>query len=389
MSDDEVRARLTRIVRREEALRITDASLLDGGWAGYADRIDLPLSFRSCGSQAEMLSLAGRQQDDWLDRDGTPLWRMTVFDHPDDRGGRARTLHAAFDHFVTDGRSMHLIEQELTAPAGAPGRTAARRSYRDWVARQHAHYPWDDPRPTSPAREFWHRHLAGTSVDRPTALPFARVPPPGTPARITSVNLPVPLSAAALRAGAARLGVSPFLLVLTAVAGVTAQEAGTDDITLRVISNGRPAGHLNTLGWLADSFPVRLSHPELPDAQRSLTPTTAVWAQLLEFHTTPIGWIRATCPPAAENEIPRERRRMQLVVNFVAHDIGGKYEVATEESTEPGDIDGLHIVVLPGPDGRLRLGAMFSPGFFPPRETRAFLDGLVKGIARLALHGNR
>lgn len=54
---DQIRDRLTALVQRECALRITDASLDDGGYVGYSSSLDLPLRVMSAGSPADRKSV--------------------------------------------------------------------------------------------------------------------------------------------------------------------------------------------------------------------------------------------------------------------------------------------------------------------------------------------
>ncbi|MDH6575307.1 condensation domain-containing protein [Kitasatospora sp. MAP5-34] len=385
VGDELFRERLTRVVRREEALRIVDGSLEDGGWIDYAADVAVPLDFRFCDSEEEMSTLARELAGRTFERVGSALWAVTVIGYRARNGRPARAACTVFDHFVTDGHSMHLLQKELSqAPTARPRHADSR--YRDWVDWQRTRFPVPDTRPSSHDRDFWHLHLAGTGADRPTRLPFATLPEPGAPGEITSMNLALPVTAAGLRARAQMLGISPFLVVLASFAATVSGLSGATDLTFRVIVGGRPTDHLNRLGWFADSVPLRLAHPELADPLRSVAEVNARWSEVLAHQTTPLDYIRAACPPSPEHEIDPARRRMQLVLNFVPQDLGGMYSEEVPELTVPGDIDGLHLTLLPGPDQRLRLGAMFNPGAFPKQATHDFLQHAIDDLAELVKH---
>ncbi len=380
ISDDLLLARLAEIVRDEEALRIATGTLDRGATVGYAPAIEIPFRRQRAGCAEEMLALAGQAAARTFERDGRPLWEFTVFSYTDEQGEPARSACVVLDHFVTDARSMQVMEQELTRDAGAP-RPRGRGRYRDWVQSQRSQFPMPGGGSTGAAPEFWSRHLDGTSADRPTALPFTTVPARLLKSEVSSINLPIPVSSELIRSAARHLGLTPFVLIFASIAASVAAAAGTDDITLRVIVNGRPPGYGKTLGWFADSVPVRLASPGLHDPSQALATVRKVWAEVLEFQTTPLDYIRQACLPDPRLDVPPERRRMQLVVNYVPHDIGGMYSERVPERTKKGDIDGLHVVVLPGPDGQLRLGALFNPEHFPGKPTRLFLQRLVSELA--------
>jgi hypothetical protein len=322
ISNELLLSRLAEIVRDEEVLRIVTGTVYGGATVGYAPAIEIPFRHQRAADAEEMLALAGQAATRIFERDGRPLWEFTVFSYTDEQGQPARSACVVLDHFVTDARSMQLMEQELTRVAGAP-RPRGRGRYRDWVQSQRSEFPMPGSGSAGSAPRFWSRHLDGTSADRPTPLPFTTVPARLLKSEVSSINLPIPLSAELLRSTARQLSVTPFVLIFASIAATVAATAATDDITLRVIVNGRPAGHGKTLGWFADSVPVRLASPGLDKPSQALAIARNVWAEVLEFQTTPLDYIRQACPPEPRLDVPPERRRMQLVLNYVPHDIGG------------------------------------------------------------------
>lgn len=374
---DQVLSRLAGIISRERALRIVESGRrgTQDGWVRYLDAIEPPVAQLACTSRADAVETARQLAIERFMRDGQPAWRFGLLSYPADCGRTALLGCVALDHFVSDGRSMHLLQLEL-AGLGETGTGKRHGNYREWVSGQRSRFPFYETRTDTAAQRFWRSHLDGTSADRQTVLPFSTIPEPAAPAQIRSLNFGQPLSIESIRREAARRGVTPFLLVLAAVTATVAQTSSADDITLRLISSGRVHRYLDNQGWFADSLPIRLCDARLTDFDRALAAVHQRWSQMLQFHDTPLGYIRAACAPIRP-PVDEQPERRQLVVNFVPHEIGGMYPESVEENTADGDIDGLHLILLADQAGRCRLGAMFSPAHFATAGVRSFVADLT------------
>jgi hypothetical protein len=185
----------------------------------------------------------------------------------------------------------------------------------------------------TPARDFWRRYFEGSAPSHANALPFCD---PGS--RLTGlerhVNRELPLAAEELRAAARRLGTTPFLLFAGCVAAAVAQESGEDDVTLRYVAHGRFPPFLRTIGWFADNSGLRVRDPALADPQRAVRAATASRMELIEFETTPWGYVMDVCPGSVMEQ-------PQVVLNFFPLDEDGPVETPPDVTTggaepEPG-----------------------------------------------------
>lgn len=377
VSDDEFRSRLAAMTDREDALRITNASL-DDDCTVYAPAAAAPLSVERCDSFDDMIALASAKAREQFHRDARPLWAVTVIEHPDGRGRRVRHACTVFDHLVADGRSMHLVQRELIGGETAGG---GRGRYREWVSWQNREFPRSGSVSGSLTRGFWLRHLDGTPADRATPLPFA-TEHPAPRDLITVLNARAPVSSDAVRRVTRRLRTSPFVLVLAAVASLVAAGTGESDLTMRVISSGRPPKFANTLGWFADSLPIRLRDPLLRDPQRTVTVAGAAWSDILRSHyVAPWGYVHDVCRPGGSAAAEFDRR--QLVINFFPHDLGGMFSPDIPEKTAPGDIDGIHLLIWPRFDDCFGLRFLFNPDHFAIEGVRSFLHRLARQLTEL------
>jgi len=379
VTDEEFLARLVAMTDREDALRIIDASLHEDRTV-YAPATAPPLSVNHCDSFDDMIALASAKSLGQFDRDGRPLWEVSVIEHPDGQGRRIRHACTVFDHLVADGRSMYLVQQELL---GRENTGTGHGRYRDWVSWQNREFSRSGSAAAtaSPIGEFWLQHLNGTPADRATPLSFA-TDEPAPRQLITMLNACAPVSGDAVRAAARRLRTSPFVLVLAAVASLLAVDTDESDLTMRVIGSGRPPRFANTLGWFADSLPIRLHDPSLRDPHRAVTVAGSAWSDILRSHyVAPWDYVVDVCRP--DDATDTEFDRKQLVINFFPHDLGGMFSPDIPEKTGPGDIDGIHLLIWPRYDGRFGLRILFNPDHFAIGGARSFLDRLARQITTL------
>ncbi|HET9898157.1 MAG TPA: condensation domain-containing protein [Streptosporangiaceae bacterium] len=382
VTDRDLHARLRRVVDREDSLHIVDATMRDGGWVTYRPDLPLPLRYETCESFADIRAAASAATSGQFNRDGRPLWEVVVLKYADPAGRITRHACCVFDHLVSDGRSMHLLQNELMGDVEA--NAASRGRYADWVNWQSQEFPRSGGRRTTPTREFWLRHLDGTLADRPTPVPFAISSPVGGGGLLTTTTVDLPIQVTALREAAQALRATPFLLVFANAVSWIARATSVSDVTTRIISNGRPLPYLCAQGWFADSLPVRMRDPKLADPARALSMARQILSQMLRFpYQAPWEYIRTACAP--DNiQVSEETGRGQLVINVLPHASEGVLAESECERTVPGDIDGLHMLVLGNATGRCRLQAVFNPDDFSLAGVRMFLEDLAQQLTEIS-----
>lgn len=378
MTPADLRRRLSEIVRREEVLRITDVPDGGDGYVSYSPAIEPPLRYEQADSAGQMTDITARLSRCPLARHGGPLWRATVIEHPDDSGQTMRTLCAAFDHLVTDGRSLQLFGDELTgADASRTGRQHGR--YQDWVMWQRQRFPWNAAGERTAAREFWRRHLDGTPADRDTELPFCSSPAAPLSGTVYTMHHDPPISARLVRLAARKLRATPFLLMVAGVAAAAGMDTRMDDLTLRITTSGRPAEYLDTHGWFSDCVPMRLRHTSLHDPWHALRAARSSWLEIFEYQTTPWDYVRAVSAlpghPAA--------RPVQIGINFIPYEAAAITVDDIADGTGAGDVAGLQMSIAPGRQAAYHLACQFDPARFMPPDVRAFLGLLDARLGQL------
>jgi len=375
---DQIRDRLTALVQRECALRITDASLDDGGYVGYSSSLDLPLRVMSAGSPAELKAIAARMSHRAFPRQGGPMWEVAVIEHPDDFGRPRRSLCAVFDHLVSDGCSLQLFRDEIMAgnhrPAGGQN-----GSYLDWVDWQREQFPVDAPEIPTAARDFWRRYLDGTTLFRAPALPFSvkEMRPSGS---VHVIRRDLPASAATLRSAAGTLRTTPFLLILGSVACAISEAGGENDVTFAVSVSGRRSGFLDTQGWFAGPVPVRVRDKSLGSLRHAVQAATRAWVTTLEFQDTPWDYISLVC---GDPEATVRYRQAQVDINFLLFDIEEIASHGYEDQTIPGNLSTLRLGVVAQDGGTYHLDCQFDPERFVVTEVHAFLRRVADNLIQL------
>ncbi|MBD2784446.1 amino acid adenylation domain-containing protein, partial [Xenorhabdus sp. DI] len=163
-------------------------------------------------------------------------------------------LALRFHHLVSDHLTLELIFAEIALILQEKAeRLPAALPYRNFIAQSVS-------TPTDEHEAYFRTQLA--EVDEPTA-PFGvlKVQTDGEP--VTEARLPVaPDLAAAVRAQARRLGVSPSVLFHVAWAQVLAKTCGRDDVVFGSVLLGRLQGGANAervLGMFINTLPIRVS----------------------------------------------------------------------------------------------------------------------------------
>jgi len=284
-------ASLAVVVRRHEALRTTFAvrGELPVQLIAPAGPVALPLVDLAAvagaahlqaggaplrGAELERLVHAAARRPFALDGSGGPLLRVQLLR----LGEREHVVLVAMHHAVSDGWSMGVFVQEMTAlyaaarrgprPAGPPAAPplplpageldrvlpALPLQYADYAVWQRE---WLQGEVLASQLEFWRRHLAGA----PPALemPTDRPRPPRQTYRGGQEILALP---AALREGAEalsrRLGVTPFMVLWSLFAALLSRYSGQDDLVVgTAIANRRWAELEGLIGLLANTLALR------------------------------------------------------------------------------------------------------------------------------------
>ncbi|MEV7226381.1 amino acid adenylation domain-containing protein [Polymorphospora sp. NPDC051019] len=183
-----------------------------------------------------------------------PLARLALITH----GPGRHSIVVTFHHAILDGRSLHMLLDEVVAEydattAGQAYEAPTRPAFRDFAT-------WAGTRATDADREFWTGRLAG--VPLPTALPLANAPVGPSarpdPSRETTLTLTAAETAALNEAGAAA-GVPLSTLVNAAWAVLLHRYSGSDDVVFggtRTCRRGTVDGAELMMGLLINTVPL-------------------------------------------------------------------------------------------------------------------------------------
>ncbi|MFE0589822.1 amino acid adenylation domain-containing protein [Micromonospora echinospora] len=198
-----------------------------------------------------------------FDSSTAPLARVTLITH----GAEQHTLAVTLHHAILDGRSVHMLLDEVCAEhdalvAGRPYVAPPRPPFRDYAV-------WAAARPLHADRRFWSTRLAGARL--PTPLPLTGRPdaPPrdASSVRETTRSLDAGTTAA-LVATARSVGVSLGTLVTAAWSVLLHRYAGTDDVVFgstRTCRRDTVDGADRMLGLLINTVPTRIRvEPDRP-----------------------------------------------------------------------------------------------------------------------------
>lgn len=381
LKTEHLRDRLSELVSREDALRITEFSYADDdGYVTYSPVLDLPVYETRADTASELDAITSRMLNRPFGHRG-PLWEMAVIEHPDESGRPARSACAVFEQLISDGRSLHLFRSELTGEnVGAVGQQHGR--FRDWAAWQRRQFPMEETGTKTAAGEFWLRYLGGTPPDRGTMFPFFSSPAGRLGGYVQVIHDELPVSMGTLRSAAGRLKSSPFLLFLASVASAIGVVAGLDDVTLKVNTSGRPSRFLDTMGSFADNAPIRIQSRSLSDPHHALTAAKSAWLETIEFQAAPWDYIRAVsalpCSGSAAVNPP------QVMVNFMPWNVHRRWHSQRESRQYPGaSLDTFELIMMPGGDGKCHLDCQFDPERLAPAGVNDFLKVLASILTRL------
>lgn len=374
---EEVRKQAAELIDREDVLRIVEVSGGDGGYVEYADSLDPPIAQIQVSSREALQETIARMTFHRFPRAGGPLWDMALVEHPDPAGRPARTLCATFDHLISDGRSMHLFRSQIGSTRSNP--LGRRGTYPRWVTWQRDQFPEDAGVETA-AASFWRGYLDGVRADTAPALPFCTSPAGPLTGSVRTLFMDLGATKAMLQSAAARLKVSPFILILATTAVTVARMAGVGDVSFRVNTTGRPAEFVNTLGWFASCIPVRIRDDDLSDPARALSASRSSWLRTLAFQATPWDYITAIC---GQDDSVLTGRPPFMDVNFIPEEVIEIPPSSGGEMTHAGELGTLQLNVGAVGEDRYLLGCQFDPGRFDTQGARAFLGSLVDALGQL------
>jgi hypothetical protein len=363
--DEDLLLGLREVLKQQEALQITQMTLANGGSATYTRSYPLPIRYQSCKSLDELKGAINKELAIPFKRNGQPLWHVTIF-----QTYEVRYACCKFDHLISDGQSMQLFQQYFlsTDPSSAQPLNSP---YRQWVAWQHTHFP-KGPHPPTPEGEFWLRHLDGTSADRPTPLPFAIKGNQRNRHLLTIIEMDFPVVNTAVQDIARAYHVTPFQIIASHIIANTAALSAVQDLTVRIINHGRPTRYLDTLGFFADSMPVRVRGARLSDSDKALTVLNAELSQIsVHGYMAPWEYIREVSSLRSSGDVPNMNRQ-QLVINYLPPAEERFLDEQPREITVQRDIDGLHLAVT-GNGDTTRIQAAFNPDDFAREGVRSFI----------------
>jgi hypothetical protein len=224
------------------------------------------------------------------------LWRVVMLPPPAAESATGGVLCAVFDHLICDGVSLEQFAAGVASPTlplvGSAG------TYNAWLRWQLRTFT-DAPNADS---AFWRSHLDGTPANMPTPFPAPSVVTPGT-YHVAEVASPV--TASELRQACVRLRTTPLPLILGATASAISRLAAAEAVTLHVVLAARPALYARVFGFLANTVPIRLSTPRLPDLAYAFARARAVWPDIIDHQFAPYEYVKRMCgsvtTPAAGN----------------------------------------------------------------------------------------
>ncbi|HWO59216.1 MAG TPA: amino acid adenylation domain-containing protein [Umezawaea sp.] len=252
-----VRAALTALVERHEALRTTFTDVDGFGVQVIRPAVDADVVEADLTGAAEpVLRQRLREEASRIfDLRTGPLFRATLFR----LGQREHVFALVMHHIATDGWSMGVLADEF----GACYSAAVRGESADLPALpiQYADYAaWQRDRLTGPDADrhldYWRDRLAGVT---PLALPVDHPRPSvrASAGAVRFVDLPAD-AVAALKDLARERGATVFMALLAATKLLLARYCGQRDITVGTASSGRDRAELEgVVGFFVDTVVLR------------------------------------------------------------------------------------------------------------------------------------
>ncbi|MFD7449813.1 condensation domain-containing protein [Kitasatospora sp. NPDC059827] len=397
VDEEQVRSALAALTARHTALR-TSVRVLDGELRQVVHPgIELPVEFTDLsgpddGKRAERLAeIADQAAVLPFDPARAPLWRAVAV-----RLGEADWAVVLVAHqLVCDPASLFLLNAELAELCAAEeqGRApvlperlldfadhADRQHERDRYERDRQHerdryerdrqYERDRPEPHSDTAEFWRSRLAG----RPSGhgLPLDRPRPAVRAFAGAEVRAEFPSGlAAALRAGARRLGGSPAPVLLAGYAALLHHRSGRTDHLIGVPVSGRRGPEtLSLVGALAGQVVLRLDTSGDPSfgalVERVREVASAAW-QHQELPVAELADLAELAEPSAGQAPGPGAPVHQLAFTLAEGELGAPCGYAEDD------------LLLEVADRAARL--VYDTELFAPATARALLDDYLALLA--------
>jgi hypothetical protein len=367
------RNRVRAVVEREESLQAACGNSEPDTVVYHGDCDDVSVWLTTADSADDVTALERSLVTFAFDR-SRPPWSLTLVEHPDRDGVVRHTALAAFDHLISDGRSLDLFAHELSMTTHVPPVSLGR--YREWVKWQrHEFGDEDSPRRTSAVAKFWRDYLRGMTATTAIPFPFADS---SVPVSGWLMTLQWRTESATLRQCAARHRVTPFFLLLAAVASACARAADVEDLILRVLTMARQPRFATTLGYLADSIPLRLRDPRIADIASALSVVKSNWLLTMPHQYAPWDYIlRVT------SDMKSLVNRPTIVdVNYMRHVGPTNAPTNSSQTLQPVSQAGLRVS---GIDTGMvvHVSCTFDPMRFTEAGVRLLFDGVTSGLCEL------
>lgn len=372
------------VAERHEALRTT--FITAGGQPYQRVHASLPrdhqtvdLAASAAGERAD--ELARRQADEWrrpFDLERGPLWRTRLIRLEPDAHVLLLTIH----HLVSDGWSMQRWLDEVsayyTALPGAPALPALRvqpADAADWQRRCLASGAYDG------ARAYWREQLAGAPA--PPELPHDG--PRGDTAGAWQHGELAGAAVARLRDIARAAGTTLFAVLVAALAQLTAELTGADDVTIGALAAGRDRPALRPLiGLFLNTLPLRVRLGRSHGFAAAIASARGAVHGALAHAELPFERIVADANP------PRQLRRnplFDIALNYLPATATGPLGDLAVEPVAPGPdvaapFDAMWRVIERG--DRLEIRVEYRRARFSPQRIRDWLDRYLALLAGAA-----
>ncbi|MFI6813448.1 amino acid adenylation domain-containing protein [Nonomuraea sp. NPDC050328] len=242
---DALRRALAAVHRRHEVLRwsVTDVDGVPQVAVASPGEVPLPVDLAAGGSTDEWLAAEARRP---FDLAAGPLWRARLLRVGDREHVLALTAH----HIVFDGWSQQVLLDDLSRAYRGEALPELPVDFSGYAA-------WLDARPSGEALGWWAERLDG--VPSVLDLPGDHPRPAVQTFEGAAAHATIP-SGDAVRALAARLGATPYAVMLAAFAQVLSRLTGADDLVVGTpVADRRHPAFDPLVGCLVQVLPVRLA----------------------------------------------------------------------------------------------------------------------------------
>ncbi|GAA0942755.1 thioester reductase domain-containing protein [Actinocorallia libanotica] len=335
-----LRAALRETAARHEALRTWIGAGPDGPVQHVVAEAPDVLDARDVSGAADPVAEARRVSEEFVARplrlDRPPLHRALLLRLGEDDHVLVWCLH----HIICDGRSLGLLEAELSARYRGEAPQGEPVQFPDYAA-------WAAGRETG-GREHWAERLAGAPAVQGPPSDLPRPAEPGVRGAHCAARLDPGLSRDLLDL-ARRERCTPFTVFLTAMMIALSRHSGERDVVIGTPSSERDAPGLeDAVGFYVNTLPIRCAVSEDRTFREQLREVRAVVLDALAHRDVPFEEIVAACGAA------REPGRNPLFQTMLVMEQGGPDPAPEGTVPQPWP--------LVAPTSRLDLTMLVSPG---------------------------